>query len=200
MGRKEEITAKIQSSAIEEFIKKGLSSASMENIAKNADISKRTLYKYYRNKEHIFDDIITLLLNSFSDYSDYSYSKDISIDLQLEQIIQNKIDLIVNDNYLKISKLVLSELLKSKSLSEKHLEQFYLLEQKVVRWIDEAKKDNKIRPNQPSELIANQLYSILKGQIFYPVIFGIKKNIDKQAIEDAKMTAKNFFATFLKGQ
>lgn len=192
MGRKEEITARIQESAIEEFIQKGLNSASMESIANNADVSKRTLYKYYPNKDEIFDDIINLLLESFCTYSSFSYSKETPLESQLENIIQTKIELITSEEYVKISKLVLSELLKSKSLSEKHLQQFYESEQKFIKWIDEAKKDGKVVSKQPSELIANQFHSIIKGQAFYPVIFGIAK-LTERDVENSKITAKSFF-------
>jgi TetR/AcrR family transcriptional regulator of autoinduction and epiphytic fitness len=192
MRRKEEITARIQESAINEFILKGLISASMENISKNADVSKRTLYKYYPNKDKIFDDIVSLLLDSVCGLSNICYSSEISIGEQLQDIIDTKIDLLTSDDYVKISKLVLSELIKSRPLSEKHFNQFSESEQTFIRWIDEAKKDGKITSKDPSELMANQFHSIIKGQIFYPVIFGIKK-LTKNDIINSKKTAKEFF-------
>ena len=124
MGRKEEIIARIRESAIDDFIQKGLNGASMERIANKADISKRTLYKYYANKDLIFDDIINMLLDSFCTFSQFTYSKETPLEAQIEKIIDTKVELITSANYLKISKLVLSELLKSKSLNKKHLEKF----------------------------------------------------------------------------
>lgn len=192
MGRKEEITIRIQEAAIEEFIEKGVISASMENIANRAEVSKRTLYKYYPNKDEIFDDIISLLLESFCTYSGFIYKKDIPIEDQLDNIIQHKVELITSENYIKISKLVLSELLKSKKPSQKHLEQFYESEQKFIKWIDQAKKNGAVTSKLPSEIIANQFHSIIKGQLFYPVIFGIVQ-INENDIKVSKETAKMFF-------
>ena len=82
--------------------------------------------------------------------------------------------------------------LKSKILNDEHLKKFYQSEKKFIAWIDEAKKDDKIKSHQSSELIANQFHSIIKGQIFYPVLFGVIE-LSKHNIEESKITSKNFF-------
>lgn len=192
MGRKEDITARIQASAIEEFIQKGLDSGSMESIAKNADVSKRTLYKYYPNKDAIFDDIIQMLLESFKTYAKFPYDKNMSIEEQLDNILHAKIELVTSEEYIKISKLVLSEILKDKKLSEDHLNQFYESEQHFINWIQQAKNDGKVISDQAADLIANQFHSILKGQIFYPVIFGIAE-LSKDDLDKSKQITKEFF-------
>ncbi|OUR95810.1 hypothetical protein A9Q84_15020 [Halobacteriovorax marinus] len=192
MGRKEEIKEKILSASVEEFISKGLNAASMEQIAKSADVSKRTLYKYYPSKDQIFDAIVSDLLVFFCQYSNFNYVSELSIEEQIEDIIETKVELITSDEYIKISKLVLSELLKSKQLNQDHLASFNESEQNFVNWIEAAKKDGKVTSSQSCELIANQFHSILKGQIFYPVIWGIKK-LTPLDIENSKKTVKDFF-------
>lgn len=192
MGRKEEITQKIVQAAIDEFIKKGLTSASMENIAKQAMISKRTLYKYFSNKDEIFDAIVSELLASFCQYANFTYSTELPLKEQLQSIVNSKVELITSEENMKLSKLVISELLKSKKLSQEHLIKFTESELRFVKWIDDAKKDNKVTSKQPSELIANQFHSIIKGQIFYPVLFGLTE-LSKDDVENSKKTAMDFF-------
>jgi len=192
MAKKEEITAKIIEASIEEFITKGLNSASMENIAKLALVSKRTLYKYFSNKDEIFDAIVGELLDSFCRYADFTYSKAHPLEEQLQNIVNTKVELITSDENMKLSKLVISELLKSKKLNEQHLIKFNESEQRFVNWIDDAKKDGKVTSSQPSDLIANQFHSIIKGQIFYPVLFGLETLTDKD-IDNSKKTAMSFF-------
>jgi TetR/AcrR family transcriptional regulator of autoinduction and epiphytic fitness len=192
MARKEEITTKIVQASIEEFMAKGLNSASMENIAKLALVSKRTLYKYFSNKDEIFDVIVSELLESFCQYANFNYKKDLPIAEQLQNIVNTKIELITSDENMKLSKLVISELLKSKKLNDQHLLKFNESEQRFVKWIDDAKKDNKVTSIQSSELIANQFHSIIKGQIFYPVLFGLTTLTDEE-IQIAKQTSMKFF-------
>jgi len=58
MTNEKEIKQRIESSAQEMFYKFGYSKVTMEEIATNLGISKKTLYKYYSNKEHILREII----------------------------------------------------------------------------------------------------------------------------------------------
>lgn len=82
--------------------------------------------------------------------------------------------------------------MKGRELKEKHLAKFYESEMRFIKWIDAAKKDKKIKSKQSSELISNQVHSIVKGQLFYPVLFGIKK-ITKSDIKIARETTIEFF-------
>lgn len=192
MAKKDEITKNIIEAGIQEFMAKGLDSASMESIAKVAQVSKRTLYKYFPSKESIFDALIEELLNAFCGFTPVVYSKTESLEEQIKKIVDIKVELLTSENYINISKLVLSEVLKSKKLDESHIQKFYESEAVFLKWIDAAKKDGKITSKQPSDLISNQVHSIVKGQLFYPVLFGVKK-ISKQDIKMAKKTTVEFF-------
>lgn len=192
MIKKEELEKKIIEAAVLEFMARGLDSGSMENIASVAEVSKRTLYKYYPNKEAIFEAIVEKLLASVCGFIPAPYAKSESIDKQLSKIIDHKAELMTSVEYMNISRLVLSEVLKGRKLQPKHLERFYVSELHFIKWIDAAKKDGKIKSKQSSDLIANQFHSIIKGQLFYPVIFGIK-GLSKADVKTAKKIALEFF-------
>ena len=198
MSKKEELESKMIEAAVLEFLARGLESGSMENIAKEAEVSKRTLYKYFPNKEAIFDAIIEKLLLAVCGFIPTPYSKNESIETQLTKIIEYKAELMTSTEYMNISRLVLSEIMKGRRLEQKHLERFYVSELHFIKWIDAAKKDGKISSKQSSDLIANQFHSIIKGQLFYPVIFGFKE-LSKTDIKVAKKIALDFFiGTFCK--
>lgn len=55
---KEETKNRILIAALDEFKKKGYLSASIRNIASNADIALGTVYKYFRNKEDLFNSVV----------------------------------------------------------------------------------------------------------------------------------------------
>lgn len=192
MNRKDEIIFKIHKSALEEFISSGLDSASMERIAQEASISKRTLYKYFPNKEKIFADIVDDLLDRACSGFDCTYIEKEPIEVQISKIVENKIKLFTDSEFLKISKLVFAELIKSHDLKITQLEKYQASEQKFINWIDIGKKEGAILSTQESSLISNQLNSIIKGQIFYPVMFGFK-TITNEDIEMSKTIAISFF-------
>jgi len=60
---KEEIKNRILIAALDEFKENGYSSASIRNIASNADIALGTVYKYFKNKEALFNSIVDPVYN-----------------------------------------------------------------------------------------------------------------------------------------
>ncbi len=192
MSRVEENTEKILKASIEEFVSHGVKAATMEGIANKASVSKRTLYKYFTNKQKILDTIIHVHLDSVLFSSDYQYSQSVSISEQLDGIIQQRIDLMTSKEFIKISKLVITELLQSNPLKQEHIEKYTSTETHFIAWIEAAKKDGKVNTETPSQLIANQMSSIINGQVFYPVILGFV-TLTKEEIATAKSTCKDFF-------
>lgn len=191
MKVKEEISRKIIESATNEFIKKGISSSSMENISKNAKVSKRTLYKYYPTKDDLFNAIALKLIPECL-VETLNYNKNVSIEDQITSIIKCKIDLITSDNYIKISKLVLSELLKSRKTSSEHIKRYYEIEKSFAKWFDEAKEDEKIMADISSEKIVSTLNMLIKDEVFFPIIFGLK-DISQIDIEKSIEVVKSIF-------
>ena len=55
---KEETKSRIISVALDEFADKGYLDASMRDIAQNADVSVGNIYRYFKNKSELFDEIM----------------------------------------------------------------------------------------------------------------------------------------------
>ena len=134
-----EVTQKIIEAAVQEFMVKGLDGSSMENIAKMAEVSKRTLYKYYPNKEAIFDALVMELLETACAFPGQVYSKTETLEDQINNIVEAKAQLLTSEDYIKISRLVLSEVMKGRKMNDSQLAQFYESEKKFLKWIDAAK-------------------------------------------------------------
>ncbi|MGN7478585.1 TetR/AcrR family transcriptional regulator [Solibacillus silvestris] len=60
---KEEVKNRIIVAALDEFKEKGYLGASIRNIASNADIALGTVYKYFKNKEDLFNSILETVYN-----------------------------------------------------------------------------------------------------------------------------------------
>lgn len=196
MTRKDEKTAQIIQAATQEFLKKGLDAASMHNIAETAEVSKRTLYKYFPGKDELYSALVDELLDRVHDMYQLSYSTEIPIKQQLEKIVDNKIELTTSESFLNMSKIVIGEILKSRMPSKDQLERMNNSEALFVEWIDEAKKDKKINSDMDSEIMAGQFHSIMKGQIFFPVLFRFVdlKTINKKEVRN--MTVDFFLNSF----
>lgn len=186
MTIKNKKTAQIIKSATNEFLQKGLDAASMHNIAESAEVSKRTLYKYFPNKDELYSALIDELLDRVYE-NKQTYCPEVPLKEQLEEIVKNKIALFSSESFLSMSKIILGEMLKSRKPKDIQLERMYQTEVLFIDWINAAKQDNKITSTLSSEIIANQFHAILKGQAFYPVIFYFAdmEGIDKQEVLDS---------------
>lgn len=65
---KEEVKERILFSALQEFKEKGFLDASMRDIAKNADVAIGNVYRYFKNKEDLFDGAVGPIYNQFMEF------------------------------------------------------------------------------------------------------------------------------------
>ena len=65
--------------AVVEFQEHGFASASMDAISARAEVSKRTLYKYFESKENLFNAIVESLSDRMSHTLDVQYDPALEI-------------------------------------------------------------------------------------------------------------------------
>ncbi len=192
IARKEENAARIIQAATREFLNKGLDAASMHNIAETAEVSKRTLYKYFPSKGELYDALVNELLDRVHDMYQPRYSTETPIRRQLEVIVENRIRTVTSESFLDMSRIVIGELLKTKTPTRDQLTRMDNSEILFVQWVDDARNDGRISSALASDVIAEQLHSIIKGQVFFPVLLG---SVDVQTVntQDVRDTTVAFF-------
>ena len=191
-NRKDQKTSQIISSAISEFLHNGLDAASMHRIAEDAEVSKRTLYKYFPTKEELIEAIIDRLMEGFLEMKLPDFSENQPIDQQISKLLDHKVELICAEEYLNITRIVGGELFKGRKLAPRHLEMITKTEAMFLNWLSSGVKLGYIKEDPPVELIASQFHALLKGQIFYPALFGIH-HPSKEEIEVARKSTLDFF-------
>lgn len=66
--QKEEVRARIFASALDEFEKYGYKDANMRRIAKAAGVATGNLYRYFKSKDDIFDEIVKAVYSKISSF------------------------------------------------------------------------------------------------------------------------------------
>lgn len=103
---REERKEQILESALNVFIEKGYNGSTTVDIAKEADISEVTLFRYFDSKKQIFMDAIEpILITSLKE--SLEESKDLESMKKLEYILKNRIKFISEHN--EVIKLILME-------------------------------------------------------------------------------------------
>lgn len=162
--------AKIMEAAKAEFLENGFRDASMDRIAKGADVSKRTLYKYFESKETLFLAIIDQLWTRINANVDVRYQDDIDVRAQLTALGQAKGRILTDPQIMATSRLVVSEIIRSPHLAEEtQTKMDYRCT--FIDLMSAAAKDGKLKIEDPEEA-ADEFIGLLKSKAFWPVIFG----------------------------
>ncbi|MBG0764389.1 MAG: TetR/AcrR family transcriptional regulator [Tissierellales bacterium] len=94
---KEEVKKRIIDSAIRVFKKDNYRKASMNEIAKYADVSVGNIYRYFDNKKNLYDYIVKDIYKKLTEILEFCQNKDDSLDLMIENCINEFVDMYSKD-------------------------------------------------------------------------------------------------------
>lgn len=186
--------------AIEIFTNKGLEQASMEAISKRAEVSKRTLYKYYPTKESLFSVIVERLLLNVRVISQIPFDPQVSVKAQLTAIAEKKVELLCCPNFQSLARMVLSECMRSGDSATLMVEKVQQLEgcQGLTLWVKAGTEAGKLDVEYP-EVASEQFIAALKSIVFWPQILVHIPPASQQERDVAiEMAVAQFLSAYLK--
>jgi AcrR family transcriptional regulator len=91
--RRQQISHRIQKTALELFKRQGVEETSMDAIAEQAGVSKVTIYKYYQSKDELFRQVIGLYLDEILAQTEALLAGDLDILTKLKLLMQTQASL-----------------------------------------------------------------------------------------------------------
>ena len=189
MKRKEEKDKLIKNAALEEFLKKGVSSASMDEIAKISTVSKRTLYKYYPTKMEIFNSIIEDLFKQVKEIKTDIYSEEKDLKLALIKMIEVKFSFFENKDFLRLSRLIIKEIISEGNEYEYLNQKIASTEQEFYDFLLKFKSKKKKEITEKE--ISDYFHSLVEGLIMYPILFNKKTKFTNKEKQELKERISN---------
>lgn len=172
-GTTEQATAKydqIIAAAVDEFQEKGFAAASMDRVSARAEVSKRTVYKYFESKENLFQSIVEVLAARFADVSEVRYVPGKSVRAQLTNLAWAEGQLLTSPDVIRMSRMIISQTLRNPKLAE--AAQGKIDKTPVfANLLKAAHADGQLCVEDP-EFAAQQFIGLLKAKAFWPVLFG----------------------------
>ena len=169
-ARKKRDTSKkrlsILDGAVRVFIENGYDASSMDRIAEQAGVSKRTVYNHFASKEILFQEIITAFLAERDERKPIQYTNDIPLKDQLRRFAQAEIYLVDDPTRRGLSKLFTSVFLTDPALCAITRGRFSP-HSELIRWLSAAKSDRALNLPSP-ELAARLFYGMVEGCITWP--------------------------------
>ncbi|WP_170770365.1 TetR/AcrR family transcriptional regulator [Ruegeria lacuscaerulensis] len=161
--------AQIIEAAVAEFQEKGFAAASMDRVSARAEVSKRTLYKYFESKENLFRSIVVELSNRFAGVLDIRYEKGRDIREQLTELAWAEGRILMLPEVMAMSRMVISEVLRSPELAA--AAQGKLDKTSVfIRMLRDASEDGQLQIDDP-DAAGQEFIGLIKARAFWPMVF-----------------------------
>lgn len=155
--------------AVEEFRSAGYEATSMDRIAAVAGVSKRTVYNHFPSKEELFALILEELWQSSVASVELPYRADEPLDVQLLQLLRQKLDLLGDANFIDLARVAMAEIIHSPERAQAIVCRMGEKESGVSAWIRAAIADGRLRQVDP-EFAGHQLQGLVKSFAFWPQV------------------------------
>ena len=155
--------------AVEEFRSAGYEATSMDRIAAVAGVSKRTVYNHFPSKEELFALILEELWQSSVASVELPYRADQPLDVQLLQLLRQKLDLLGDANFIDLARVAMAEIIHSPERAQAIVCRMGETESGVSAWIRAAIADGRLREVDP-EFAGHQLQGLVKSFAFWPQV------------------------------
>lgn len=129
------------------FARDGYNTTSMDTIAEEAELSKGTLYLYFKTKEQLFFSILENKIDMFTEKLKLDLSNGVSLKDLVERIVSDQLNFLSENKY--FFKLAISEQCKidqvpTSNLREKYIDKqiklYALVEDSLKKYIPETAK------------------------------------------------------------
>ena len=186
------------SAAITLFAQHGLAGTTMEAVAAKASVSKRTLYKYYENKEALFEIVVDMLVEQIRPLQGQEFDASKPLKEQLAVVGEMALKLTQDEDYLTLSRIVMVESLRSKEQADKLHEKFGTCEQGMYSWFIQAEEQGFLQ-GTTAQTAATLFYGGLKKVAYWDQVIKWGPPAQKQALDDlVELTCRIFTQPPLK--
>ena len=179
--------AAILDAAAHEFRESGFAATSMDRIAERAEVSKRTVYNHFANKDALFEAILEVLWDRARRATELEYDPEITLEEQLGTLALRKLEVLADPNYLGLARALVAEAIRSPGFLVEKWQQLAAEEEAFPRWIEAAIEDGRLVATDPA-LAADQFMTLLKGAAFWPQVVGVAQTPtenERQSIIDS---------------
>lgn len=157
----------IINAAQDEFKEKGYLGASMDALAKRAEVSKRTVYNHFPSKEELFQAIVKQLCDSFTLAATVTYQAHVPLADQLMGVARAQLALFESQKFRDLNRIALGEFIRSPELAARTVENMSQQEGGLDTWVTSAIDDGRLK-SVDAEYAAHQFIGLIKSTALWP--------------------------------
>lgn len=184
----------IVQAAVSQFQSRGYYAASMNAIAAQAEVSKRTLYNHFDSKEALFDAIVEELFQRANRLPVCEFDAEQELAEQLTQLAEAEVDFMTSDAVQMLARAGLSRVLAEPEVG-RTIGHRQLLD-RVKRWLNQASTAGCLK-KLDAEFAAHQFVGLLRSFAFWPsIVHGEPKPSKKKRRQIIDSTVAMFLAQY----
>lgn len=164
----------ILDAAEELFHSAGVEHTSMDQLALEAKVSKRTVYNHFATKDVLFQAILQRMFDKLSQGNLVRFDASIPIAQQLRKIAQDEVDMLGSDAFLRVAKIAILQVMQRPELAQ-------LMNNSAMgckRYLESFLRDAcaaSLLEIADIPFASKQFVYQLKSFVFYPTLFGLEK-------------------------
>jgi len=159
----------ILAAAAEQFRVHGYETASMDDIAALAGVSKRTVYNHFGSKEELFGETLMQMFESSAGVLELGYQPECDLREQLVELMRLKMRTLDDPEFIALARVAMGEAIHSPERALPIVARLGQREEGVTTWIRAAQADGKLKPGDPT-FAATLLQGQIKTFAFWPQI------------------------------
>ncbi len=164
--------AAIVQAAVELFQLNGFQGTSMDAIAKEANVSKRTVYNHFASKQVLFEHIAQNVWQSVNQAISATYDPNRALLPQLKALVMEELAVLGDETFLRLSRVLMAEFIHDSTMAKGIIERFNEQQSSLLLWMKGALQHGQIHGSD-AEQAATQFHSLIKAQAFWPqLMFG----------------------------
>lgn len=194
--RSEEKRQDIIDAAMRTFKEYGVAATSMDKLASEAKVSKRTVYNHFETKESLVMHLVSQLWMESITQESIVYDPNIDLQEQLCALVLSEINMISRPIQIDVARMAVGHLFYDTTGMNKEMLRLKALETAVIRWIKAATADGRLSVEDIS-FANDQILHLMKGHCFWPQIINGRCTLStSQKSHLATETALMFLARY----
>lgn len=157
----------IVAAAVDEFLEKGFAAASMDSLAKRAEVSKRTVYNHFDSKEALFEAIVMQLMTRQAEMVNIVYDPQQSLEAQLREFAGKELALLKSERFIELARMLMAEFLRVPAMAQQIMSRLDTQLNCLRDWVAAAMADDRLQAADP-DLAADQFIGLIKAGAFWP--------------------------------
>ena len=183
----------ILAGAKDAFLELGYEGTSVEEIARRSGVSKATLYNYFPDKQRLFAFFVEIECEEQARRM-FDITNDVGdVEDALRQIAKNYIKFMVSPFPRRMFRVIVGELVRFPELGRV----FYdsgpdICIRRLNQYLSAATTRGEISVAEV-EVAAHQFFALCRAELFYKILFGLKRDVKDEEIDRIADTAVTTF-------